>query len=366
MLKRLAFLLLAVVLSLTPLSCTDTDTQAGPPPASETEETLPNEEKLGYTGGNLGAGGLMACGEDGYIYYRSEADHWALYKARPDGTEKQKLTDDKASNINVMDGWVYYTNFADDFSLYRQKSDGTGRQKLSPAYCSELYVTEKQIIAGIRNGQNGREIITMRHDGSNVTTILPEAALKYYYDGFVYYTDGNLFLWKYNLDTGEHTQLTDVYSTYISVDDSGVYYWRPDENAFHHIAPDGNDRLLIKNGDCYNYCDGNVYYMKLGYDNYNFFRYDTRTGSEEQLTAFTGQLWNSRGEIMEGVNIYNPGDLFDDDDELYFSDNATSVYILDGRPFFRGTLRQCLLETDGTRVDCLFTVDDEQKTVVWD
>lgn len=363
MIKRITFLLLALALSLSLVSCRG----QGRPESGEDDPA--KGEKLGYAGCNLGAGGgLMALGDDGYIYYRSESDHWALYKARPDGTGKQKLSDDKPSNINVLDGWVYYTNFAEDFALYRLRTDGTGRQKLHQSYCSDLYVTENLVIAGIRNGQDRPEIITMAHDGTGVTGLIQNAKLKYYYDGFVYYTDPNLYLWKYNLQSGEHAQLTDAYSTYVAVDDSGVYYWRPDENSFNHIAPDGSEHVLLKNGDFYNYCDGAVYYMKLGYHNYNFFRCDTATGQEEQLTGFTGELWNLQGEIMEGVNIYNPGNLFDDPegDELYFTDNATSVYILGGKPYFRGTLRRCLLETEGWRVDCLFTMTEENKTVLWD
>lgn len=62
------------------------------PPVARTEGN-------GYLAGNIGLGGLMAGDSEGSVYYRSESDHWALYKAKLDGSEKLKLSDDRISNI---------------------------------------------------------------------------------------------------------------------------------------------------------------------------------------------------------------------------------------------------------------------------
>ncbi|MDR3148837.1 MAG: hypothetical protein LBT88_02295 [Oscillospiraceae bacterium] len=62
---------------------------------SEPAESAPNDtavsEVLGFSGGNIGAGGLMG-GDADWIYYRSEAEatFWQLCKARPDGTDKSR------------------------------------------------------------------------------------------------------------------------------------------------------------------------------------------------------------------------------------------------------------------------------------
>lgn len=53
---------------------TNTDTVA-----EESGDDLPTTEKLGFMGGNIAAGGLMAGDGNGWIYYRSEANGWKLY-----------------------------------------------------------------------------------------------------------------------------------------------------------------------------------------------------------------------------------------------------------------------------------------------
>lgn len=361
--RKYGVLLMAVLLMLTASSCKN----AG---AIKEPEVVTNEERLGYSGGNIGAsGGLMAGGDDGYIYYRSEVDHWQLYKAKPDGSEKQKLSEDMPSNINVIDGWVYYTSFSDNFSIWRIKTDGTERQLINKEYCDDLYVTDSKIYAGIRDDNNQRKIISMSLDGKNIVIITEGASLGYYYNDNIYYYSNDLSLWKYDLRNKVRTQLTDVYSTYVIADETGVYYFRPDENTFNRISLNGNDEAIIRNGDSFNYFKGSVYYMKLGYDNYNFFRYDVVEDTEVQITDFTGEIWSLiTGEIVEGVSIYNTGDIYNSPDggDAYFNDGATTVYIIGDRPFFRGTLLECLKKTGGNRVDCLFTLTESKEMIIWD
>ena len=73
---------------------------------------------MGFTGANIGQGGLMA-GDGEWVYYRSESD-WGLYRARTDGSEQTQLLppeDYAPSSINVLGDWVYFSNFRDGFSL---------------------------------------------------------------------------------------------------------------------------------------------------------------------------------------------------------------------------------------------------------
>ncbi|GHU49644.1 hypothetical protein FACS1894127_3370 [Clostridia bacterium] len=340
-----------------------------PPPRMSRLSPDEKPDALGYRGGNLGNGGLMADGGDGYVYYRSEADGWALYKAKYDGADKQKLSDEIPAGINVFDGWVYYTNYAENFPIYRIRTDGTGKQKLNTAYCAELYVTEKFIFAELCGDRNEREIYQINLDGSNATLLLRDVRLNYYYDNCIYYTLPPVFsLWKYDLQSGDRTQLTDVYSHYISVDDSGVYYWDVNNGSYNQIKTDGTENALVIGGDHFNYCDGSVYYMKLGYDNYNYYRYDVATRLDKPITKFTGEIFDGSGKMVEGANIYSLENFPSDPQsgDSFFNDGATNVYILGGRPYLRGSLRECILQTAGHRFDCLFTVDESGATVIYD
>lgn len=105
-----------------------------------TLSSLTTSELLGFQGGNIGAGGLVCRGKDGYIYYRSESDGWKLYKAKPDGSEKTKLSNRVPGCINVLEGWVYFCDFTDDFSIYKVRTVGIDETKLVDGYCDNLYV----------------------------------------------------------------------------------------------------------------------------------------------------------------------------------------------------------------------------------
>lgn len=62
-----------------------------------------------------------------WIYYSDTYDGKSLYKVLLNGTNKEKLSSDKAANIQVNDGWVYYLNQSDN-RLCKVMTDGTQRQ----------------------------------------------------------------------------------------------------------------------------------------------------------------------------------------------------------------------------------------------
>ena len=55
---------------------------------------------VGNTNGNISNGGMAAKLGD-WIYYVNSGDNDRIYKIKSDGTEKTKLADDEASNINA-------------------------------------------------------------------------------------------------------------------------------------------------------------------------------------------------------------------------------------------------------------------------
>jgi hypothetical protein len=50
---------------------------------------------------------------------------------RTDGSDRQRVSKDRASNINVNNGWIYYDNLDDDYAIYRIRTDGIGRSKIT-------------------------------------------------------------------------------------------------------------------------------------------------------------------------------------------------------------------------------------------
>jgi len=55
--------------------------------------------------------------------------------------------------------------------------------------------------------------------------------------------------------------IVETYVPNVTVDDSGIYFWAADRGEFHCLDLDGgNDRVIIRGGDYFNYCNGNLYY----------------------------------------------------------------------------------------------------------
>jgi len=324
-------------------------------PGEKTPEQ--GEEALGFSGGNVGQGGLMCGDNDGSVYYRSEADNWCLYKAKLDGSEKQKLSDDVPCDINVLDGWVYYANYKDGFSIYRIKTDGTGRAQLKSGYCTDLYVVDNHVYYDVRDEANASHIHRMDVDGSNDELLVSEARLRYYYNGCLYYTNGRLFLCKYDLETGASVQLNDKYSVYVVVNENGVYYWNADDNTFVHMSNEGTDSEVLLSGcDYFNVSGNRVYYMRYG-GNYDFYRLSLDSGEEVRLSSFTAGSFDENGNIIEDINSVSEGDNV-------FREGGTSTYVIEGHAFVLGTLRQSLLQKG--RLDCLIRLDGMGNMEPWD
>lgn len=95
---------------------------------------------------NLANGGQLAV-KDGWMYINphlfSEGAH-QLVKSRPDGTSRTKLSDDKATSINIVGDWLYYiaSEPCKPNAIYKIKTDGTERTLVSQMNASRLWVRD--------------------------------------------------------------------------------------------------------------------------------------------------------------------------------------------------------------------------------
>jgi len=357
-------------------------------PGSEVQNTvepesplsLPqNVEKLGFSGGNIGAGGLVCGGDDGYIYYRSESDGWRLYRARPDGSDNTKVSDRIGHNINVHDGWVYFLDYPEGFPIYRVRTDGTEEAKLVDGYCDNLYVAESGMYFNKRDESNVSHIYRTDLDGGNMTLLYSEASLMYYYNGRILLGAGQLGV--YEIATGEEIILAETYVANVSVDDSGIYFFAVDNNEFRRMDLDGgNDSVILQGGNYFNYTCGYLYYMGIG-ENANgpchvVNRLDVRTGETTTLYEALNDLFDWHGNFI-GITLkqFNEGnfdpDLFEinDQGEMVLrgggdplAESVGYVYIAGEYVFMRASLREAILQ-DG-RFDNIVRLDGS--LVIWD
>ncbi|MBQ7302233.1 MAG: DUF5050 domain-containing protein [Clostridia bacterium] len=267
------------------------------------------------------------------------SDTYALYKHRPDGSEKQIVTQEKMMFLQVVDGWIYYveetlggdnrvhrmrtdgsekqlvksgvasyhvmaiindTIFFDLLGLESVKTDGTQYKKLCEETCYGALITEDWIYYLIRDKETttiSYTICKMRLDGTENTVLLASAQVGsgglQMYDGWLYFTEDGKGLYKMRPEDGsQKTKVVSIdgLSTYMIAGDT--LYWSnyKDESSLNSIKLDGTqaqrfpyelvgDMDLI--GDWLYFRSGD---FANGTHEFNTFRINVKTQQVEQLT----------------------------------------------------------------------------------
>jgi hypothetical protein len=210
----------------------------------------------------------------------------------------------------------------------------------------------------MRDDSNMSHVYSVGTDGSDLKKIIPEATMAYYYDEVVYYISNNgLNLWKLDLETDEDKKLTDNYSTYVVVDDIGIYYWSVNEGTFNQMNLEGGDeRVVLSDGDYYNKSSQYICFIKSG-ENYDLFELDLETETEERLSMFSSELFDENGKVIGDMTSLS-------EDDFSFQERAAFIYLIEDEVFSRGTLVESLLKSG--KVDCLMHFDDEGNAKFWD
>ena len=378
------FLALALMVPLILAACGPVNTQepeadapAVQEPAEMPEEggQTPEAERLGFRGGNIGTMGLMAGGGEGWVYYRSEADNWNLYKARLDGSEKMRLAEDCPACINVLDGWVYYCNYFDGLSLYRVRTDGTGRERLVEGYCDNLYAAASGLYFDRRDETNRSHVYRCDLDGGNLQELLPGYRVSYYYNGTVYVSDTAALL-SYDIESGELETVVEGYTHNVTVDDAGISYWAADENVYYRLSPGAEPEALLTGGDYFNYTEGSLYYFGYGGEGREricCYRLDTETGETETLLELSDEYFDEAGNLTgitlsqaEGVDIESLDETFFDEQGQFLGFGYVESFlypVVVEQVMARGCLRESLVENG--RLDCWILMDGAGGQV-WD
>ncbi|NLK52794.1 MAG: DUF5050 domain-containing protein, partial [Syntrophomonadaceae bacterium] len=80
--------------------------------------------------------------DNGYFFYRNEADYNKLYKISLKGTGKTKLSEDVPYYLIVDGDWIYYSNYSWGGYLFKIKTDGTERSALNEVHSVELSLVD--------------------------------------------------------------------------------------------------------------------------------------------------------------------------------------------------------------------------------
>ncbi len=160
----------------------------------------------GNSNGNIAHEGL-AVERAGWEYFSDEVDG-KLYKIKPDGTNKVKLSDDQVSYINIIGEWIYYKNLSDDNKLYKVKIDGSSRTLVCSDSMESLSIVGDWVFYSNLTDKN--YLYKVKIDGTSKTKLSEEHVYGINLMGnWIYYisaTYGNS-IYKINKDGYERTQL---------------------------------------------------------------------------------------------------------------------------------------------------------------
>lgn len=142
-------------------------------------------------------------------YYISSDEDQALFKMRPDGSERTKVTDGYIGDFNIVRDWFYYTNSAGH--LWKMRLDGTEKSLVYDGRIDNYIIIDDYLFYIVYENF-AYNTYRMKLDGSDKQLLVQEGASFSYFDGDYYY--------------------------FLDMDDWSALYRI-------HIAGDGSDKTMV-------------------------------------------------------------------------------------------------------------------------
>lgn len=278
-----------------PTESTPLPTQPVPTP-SPTEAIEPPETAKyarGNSNGNLNQGGPIVKQGD-WIYYSGVYD--ALYKSRPDGSEKTKLTDSVAFYINIVDDWIYYCTMdkkGNPGHTMKIKTDGTGETELGELHASYLNIVGAWIYFKLSDGvqieNSYHPLYRMKFDGTEKTLVFEDRSEDIFiFDDWLYYrnTNDKPVLTMMRTDGTERTEIGDSGFLWNYVDENYIYYfdWIEGTAMLFKEKPDGSENIKIAEMESSKYViSGSWIYYENEADERKLYRIRTDGSEKEKL-----------------------------------------------------------------------------------
>ena len=75
-----------------------------------------------------------------WIYYSNQEDNNRIYRVKPDGTEKSKVSNDRSFFLNHYDTYILFSNYSRGGRIYRISLDGSHSVVLNSEHSTYLYI----------------------------------------------------------------------------------------------------------------------------------------------------------------------------------------------------------------------------------
>ncbi|URZ14882.1 DUF5050 domain-containing protein [Clostridium felsineum] len=177
--------------------------------------------------------------DDSFIYYRNVSDDGKLYKINKGDLKTYKISDDKVFYLNLSSGYLYYQNENDENKLYKMTIDGLNKQKLNNSYSSYITVLDDYIY--YQDETKGNSLYKIRKDGSDETKLNNDISIYINtHKDLIYYTNdsdsGSLY--KIKKDGEGKEQVDASPSHFLNLSDNYIYSSDNKRNSFFKINAD--------------------------------------------------------------------------------------------------------------------------------
>ncbi|EYE87355.1 hypothetical protein Q428_13755 [Fervidicella metallireducens AeB] len=262
---------------------------------------------------------------DDKIYYVSLYDRH-IYKINNDGSKREKLTDDRVDDngIIVNGQWIYYVNSADDFRFYRVKIDGTSRERLSSDSMVKLYESFVKYMGYVYYTDSNGTLHKYDSDGKEIADICEnEQNIVWKFTLYSKVYGDYLYSWDYdgikrtNLLTGNTEEITkDSIYPMVEFKDGWIYYINNLDYKLYKIKTDGKDRIkltdeeLIISGPDYDMgrftvIEDSIYYL------YNNMIYKIKTdGTNKNLIVDGAKDFTTNNKYIYYIDEFDNGSLY--------------------------------------------------------
>ena len=256
-----------------------------------------------------------------YVYFAAVNDNLALYKAKRDGSEAERVGKVRAAAINVAGNTLYFSNMDDGGKIYSMRTDGSNLNKLSDDSCGFLSVSGDWIYYD--NIADQSRLYTIRTDGSERTPMTKETViLPCVYGEYVYYQikrmDGGLC--RMPISGGEAQPLLPKLVTCYCIAGDYLYYPSPDDTvSLRRMRLDGTQDAEVYR------CPMPVTTLNVAGNRLIAAMHDGRT--TDRVLVISADTFAVERDVMYGTGLL----CTDGRDKMYFADwgDHESWYVMD-------------------------------------
>lgn len=196
----------------------------------------------------------------GFIYYVDSNDSH-IYRIKPDGTGKKKLTREAVDYLAVNNGFIYYSNNSKN-QFYRIKTNGTGKKKLSNNCAEDIVFLGNRIYFKDENNNFTPYYYSMYMNGTGKKQMKNNIGNVIYSDGIYYYInyeDGLLYQTN-DANCKICSKVNNVSPEWFAADGDFLYFI--DNEVLYRMKRDGTSRAMICEAEECKLADGMIYIKK--------------------------------------------------------------------------------------------------------